>query len=120
MIESLSLPRGSDYTHKLVVYVPEDVVDRMREALAEIGVGVRVSPLCLSLVEQVVPSSFGSPPLNFWTGLIHVGRMQSIGTYKQCSFSCKGSGSWFATDASNPGTSTTWLESLLYDSVLPA
>lgn len=65
MIESLSLPRGSDYTHKLVVYVPEDVVDRMREALAEIGVG-------------------------------------SIGTYKQCSFSCKGSGSWFATDASNP------------------
>jgi hypothetical protein len=45
VLQPLSFPKSNCYTHKMVVYVPEDVTDRMREALAEIGVGVRGSIL---------------------------------------------------------------------------
>jgi len=40
VLQSLSFPKSSNYTHKVVVYVPEDSLDNMRSALAEIGVGV--------------------------------------------------------------------------------
>jgi len=40
VLQSLSFPKGSNYTHKVVVYVPEDCIDTLRSALADIGVGV--------------------------------------------------------------------------------
>jgi hypothetical protein len=42
VLQSLSFPKSSNYTHKVVVYVPEDSLDNMRSALAEIGVGVQL------------------------------------------------------------------------------
>ena len=99
MLQSLSFPKDSNYTHKVVVYVPEDCVDTMRSALADIGVGVRAFPSQTRLFSAFL--QFTSLALNpsFLCA-------KAIGAYKQCAFYNPGVGSWFATDASNPGTTS--------------